>query len=566
MRDDRGSVEATRGRPNAGLSTQHSSLGYAYAPMKPKKRHASWVATGFVAAATVIACSSSPDTSNGTIEDQQQVADNVSPQTVRIGKRVSVEIDIPANVLPERQPLTVTVRTNVVRKGATAVGSSVEFQPAGLRFNSVVRVRQPLPIPTPLRRYAAFQSLPDSDSWVRRAPGRKLLKSDPMATTEVWELDADTTGLWVFAEEEIPTTIPTPDAATSPNPDAATEPDTAPLPIEKPAALMVNTSFVDFGSIVFGTRASATAITVVNTGELSTGKISLALTGDPLGGFAFLDPSLCEGANLPSGGTCIVRIVAEPKQAVNAEGLLAITSASGAMASVSFAVTGIKPPQLAANVSQLTFKPAPIDATAETMPLVLRNAGDLDTGTATFSIKGPDAESFRIDAGSCNKPLPKDATCTANVTMVAAKMGSLVATIEATSSPGGTIIVDLVGTGLTAANGAKLVFTAPPLVGMQVNFDEQATGVCSRAIDFTITNQGLYASDPIALAFSGTDADDFVAVADFDACTGKRLPINGTCIVRINFCANNFGLHYATLTASARASISGAIDVYGYSY
>ena len=532
--------------------------------MKSQERRPRWVTIGLMAVATVIGCSSSPDKSNGTVDEQKVVADNATPQTVRVGKRVSVEIDIPANVLPRRQPLTITVRTDVVRKGATPVGSSVEFQPAGLTFNGVVRVRQPLPTPPPMRRYAAFQSLPDTDIWVRRAPGRKLPTVDPLALTEVWELDADTSGLWVFAQEDVPASVP----VIEPTPDAAATADTAPLPVATPAALMVNTSFVDFGNIVIGTRAQATLITVVNTGELPSGRITLSLTGEPLGGFAFLDLSLCDGADLPSGGTCVVRVIAEPKQVVNAAGILSIVSATGAMASVSFAVTGIKPPQLVAKVAQLGFKPAPVDATAETLQLVLSNDGDLASGPIAFALKGPDAASFRIDAGTCVKPLTKSEVCTVNITMIAAKIGDLTATIEATAGPGGTAVVDLLGTGLSAANGAKLVFAVPTAtMGSDVYFKEFSIGACSSSlVEFTVANQGQYTSEAVVITLSGPQASDYAAVASGDTCSGKRLAIDETCTFTLKVCSNVYGDHRATVTVSAKASTQSATaSMYAYS-
>lgn len=110
------------------------------------------------------------------------------------------------------------------------------------------------------------------------------------------------------------------------------------------------------------------------------------------------------------------------------------------------------------------------------------------------------------------------------------------------------------------------MFTSPPLASMQVNFNETATNICSMAITFTVANQGAYISEPISIAFSGTDADDFVVLPMGDTCTRKRLPVGATCEAVLNRCPNNFNLHYATATVSAKAAMPSSINLYGYSY
>ena len=52
-----------------------------------------------LAASLVGGCSSDTNV-NGVVDDQQIVPDNATAQTLRVGKRLSVEIDLPTNAFP----------------------------------------------------------------------------------------------------------------------------------------------------------------------------------------------------------------------------------------------------------------------------------------------------------------------------------------------------------------------------------------------------------------------------------------------------------------------------------
>lgn len=527
--------------------------------MKSRQKAIKSVFVGVIATALhLVACTSSRD-DNGVIDDQQILPDVAAPQTVRLGKRSAIEVDVPANVLPSRQPLTVNVRTDVVRKGAIPVGQSVEFAPGGLTFTAVVRVRQALPTPSPMRRYVAFQSTTTTDTWVRRTPGRKVVQTASEGF-EVWELDADTTGLWAFVEEA--DVLPVPDAGVPADADVPVDV----MPIPRPAALLLNPASLDLGEIVIGAQSPSQVVTVTNVGEMNSGALVVAFAADVLGTFAQRAASTCEGADLAPGATCIVQVFAAPAQGAPLSGTMSITSPSGAQGIVALAVKGIKPPLLTANNANVAFLPAPINATGESKMVTITNTGDLPTGPIDLAIAGADVASYAIAENACGAPLGKGQVCTVTITFLPAKVGNTVATLSATAGPGGTLVVNLTGTGQSSDQGAKLVFTNPPTGGSQVNFNESATNMCSDPIVFTVTNQGAYISEAIAFTFAGTDTDDFLALPTNDGCSGKRLAAGGSCMTTFNLCANNFGLHYATVTVSAKAAASSSLDLYGYSY
>lgn len=518
-----------------------------------------FLSLGIFASLFLIGCTSSDD-NNGVIDDQQVLPDMAAPQTVRLGKRSTVEIDIPANALPSRQPLTVNVRTDVVRKGAIPVGQSVEFSPGGLTFTSPVRVRQALPAPSPMRRYAAFASSTTTDVWVRRGRGRKL---GPGAgpQTEVWEVEADTTGLWAFVEEADEVTVV--DAGVPA--DAEAPVDVMPLPA--PAALVTDAPAINFGDVVLGSQSPSQTIVVTNTGAMNTGAISVSLTADVSGTFAVKAGSTCQGADLAGAQTCAIQVFALPGQGVPIGGTMLIMSSSGAQAMVTLTVKGVKPPLLGASTANLSFLPAPINATGESKLVTITNTGDLPTGPIAIELKGTDATSFSVTANTCTGALMAGKTCMATITFTPAKVGNAVASLVASGSPGGAAVTNLGGTGQASDQGARLVFTNPAAGGNQVNFNESATNTCSDPIVFTVTNQGAYISEAITFAFTGADADDFVVLPTGDGCSGKRLPAASSCMTTFNICANNFGLHYATVTVSAKAAAaSSSLDLYGYSY
>lgn len=284
-----------------------------------------------------------------------------------------------------------------MRKGAVPVGPTVEFSPAGFTFSSPARVRQVLPAPQIRRVYVAYQSQPTTDTWVRRARSRKLPQPGPEGT-EVWELDADTTGLWMFAEEDNEIPVATPDAG-SPPVDAEPPPqDVGPALM---AVLVPSPAIQAFGEVLIGKQAAADDVVIANAGNAPSGPMAVTFMSATPGVFDQRAGNTCEGANLSPAATCTLKVYAGPTQVGTFAGTVIVQSGSGASTTLALTVTGIRPPALSAGLTKRSFKPAPIDATGETLALDLENKGDLPTGPITFSLKGADALSFSVNLGSC---------------------------------------------------------------------------------------------------------------------------------------------------------------------
>lgn len=136
------------------------------------------------------------------VVETQSVLVGESPQRLRFGVDQRIELDIPTEV--SRQPLRINVSlvTGTVRRGRYPVNDAgLLVQPAGLMFETTVKVRQPVDPPRIGRTYVAVV-LPDGgDAFVARTPGRRVSGSiAELGGKEIWEGDGDGSGLWGFAE------------------------------------------------------------------------------------------------------------------------------------------------------------------------------------------------------------------------------------------------------------------------------------------------------------------------------------------------------------------------------
>lgn len=162
---------------------------------------------GLVATMGILAACGEAEPSGGplyqaTVETQSVVVGE-APQRLRFGVDQRIELEIPAEV--SRQPVRINVSlvTGTVRRGRHPVNDAgLLVQPAGLMFDTPVKVRQPVNPPSPGRTYVSVVIPDGGDAFVARTRGRRVSGPLPeLGGKEIWEGDGDSSGLWGFAED-----------------------------------------------------------------------------------------------------------------------------------------------------------------------------------------------------------------------------------------------------------------------------------------------------------------------------------------------------------------------------
>jgi hypothetical protein len=118
--------------------------------------------------------------------------------------RQRVEITAPAAALAVRRPVKVSLVGGTAMRGrAPATSTAVLIEPQTLIFVAPVRMRQLVP-PAPVGRRYRMVVVPDNaNAFVQRGRARVIqAASDANDGWEIWEGDADGSGLWGFALEE----------------------------------------------------------------------------------------------------------------------------------------------------------------------------------------------------------------------------------------------------------------------------------------------------------------------------------------------------------------------------
>jgi hypothetical protein len=202
-----------------------------------------------------------------------------------------------------------------------------------------------------------------------------------------------------------------------------------------------------------------------------------------------------------------------------------------------FAPTG---PLLVANPTSEDFGMVNVGSTSATKTVTVANVGPGTTGAITVALSGGSA--FVIDSDGCKEmSLATTGTCSVTVHFAPTASGPQSATLKVSSSPGGEADVPLSGTGAGTGN-----LSIAPATN---DFGSLMTGSTSAAVTFTVTNKGTAASGAVAVALSGSDANQFALSAD--QCSGKALAPLGTCTVAVSASPTGAGSKAATLTAQA---------------
>jgi hypothetical protein len=313
----------------------------------------------------------------------------------------------------------------------------------------------------------------------------------------------------------------------------------------KQAALKSSPGNHNFGTVQQGQTSSATTFTITNTGNVTTGVLSVSLTGTDPSEFQ-VGADTCDGATLAGGATCTIAVTFAPD--TNASGgvraTLSIDATPGGPLPVTLTGTAATPASLSIGPGAHGF--GSVAETTQTSPFTftVSNNGTLASGSPTVSQAGPNKADFKIVSDTCTgTPIPGNGTCTVAVAFKPSTLAAESASITINASPGGSVTAKTTGTG---ASAASLQVTPNP-----GPFGPVVQGVQSPNQTFTVTNTGGVGSGMISASIGGTNAGDFKIATN--NCSMMTLPANGAmvCTILVWFKPSTTMNESATLTVSA---------------
>ena len=304
------------------------------------------------------------------------------------------------------------------------------------------------------------------------------------------------------------------------------------------ALLAISPSTFDYGPVVVGSNSVAKTFTVTNTGQGTSGTLTVGVGGTDSANFV-VDSTTC-GAKLAVGASCTVSVHFAPPAAKSDTATLSAVANPGGTATAALQGTGATPAALSITPATFDFGSVIAGSASGDQSFTVTNTGQTTSGPVSVSVSGANQADFTVDSNTCGAALPGGGTCTISVQYAPAAAGASTAALSVTAGPGGTATAALQGTGITPA--------ALSISPATFDFGPTAAGSSSSQQSFTITNTGQGASGPVTVALSGSDAAAFVI--DSNTC-GAALPGGGTCTVAVHFTAGSVGTITASLTATA---------------
>ncbi len=322
-----------------------------------------------------------------------------------------------------------------------------------------------------------------------------------------------------------------------------------------PAALSIAPTPHDFGGAVVNATSSNFTFTVTNLGDQDSGNITANLAGGDAAHFAIVTND-CDGQVLAANATCDIVAHFLPTSSGSKTTTISVTSSPGGTVTSTLTGNGLVDATLEITPIVKDFGSVTQGGTSANVTLIIKNNGDVDTGTLTASLAGTDMADFTISANTCaNAVLAAGGTCTAVVAFAPQSPGNKTASFDVSGTPGGTASSTFVAVGLAPGN---ISISPTPH-----DFGSITVGSQGLQQVFTVTNNGGSPTGTLGTALNGTDPADFPIVAGSDGCQGRVLPAGATCTIAIVFSPIAAGNRTASLSVTgvpggtAPAALSG---------
>ncbi len=338
---------------------------------------------------------------------------------------------------------------------------------------------------------------------------------------------------------------------------APADPDAGPPPIDAPsgmATLAIDRASADLGMVVVGQTSAPAMFTIMNTGTLASGTVTVTTSG---AGFA-ITSNTCTGQPLAIGASCQVAVTATPTAPGPMSGGLMASATPGGSVSASLSATGLAPGALMAMPGLFDFGVVPGGTVTPARTITITNTGGAATGVLTGALGGADAAIFEVVTNGCaGMTLAAAASCDITVRMRPAvtDSGTKSATLTVMATPGGAAMTTLMGTaqlpGVITLGGQTGAF-GDVLLGMSV------------IRTATLTNSGQQATGPITIARNGSAAFSILTGMAGDCVSGVTTLAGGAmCNLRVQFMPSAAGAVTGNVMVSATPGGSQTLNLSG---
>jgi hypothetical protein len=313
---------------------------------------------------------------------------------------------------------------------------------------------------------------------------------------------------------------------------------------QTPAALSL-TGSASFPDTAIGSSSSAQTYTVQNTGEQTSGPITLTVTGTNASNFTIVGGAsdTCSGSSLVSTQTCSFTVTFVASGSTGSKtATLNANATPGSLATLAVSGTATTAPSLSLTGPGTPYGSVVVGQSVD-RDFTVTNSGSLPTGTLSVTITGTDASMFsRVTAPINDCPagsLAGSSNCTIRIRFAPTSRLAKTAQLNVSATPGGTPNAALSGTGIAPILTSSL--------GMTYTFANQVSGTTSAALTWTITNTGDATSAVPSVTESGANQADFTHST---TCTAALAP-NATCNVVVTFTPSALGTRTSTFTVTA---------------
>lgn len=306
--------------------------------------------------------------------------------------------------------------------------------------------------------------------------------------------------------------------------------------------------------LVFNTLVGTTARqSVVFTSSGPSGALALALGGTAPAPFA-IETTTCTGA-LAAGETCTAQIAFTPPAASTATALLTLSDGEASLV-VPLAGTGSNTAGLSATPTLRDFGTVGTGSTSSSFSFTVKNVGTVTTSALGVTFDSGASGDFALANDLCaGAMLAAQATCTFSAAFSPTTIGPRTATLKVRDATSGAQVgITLTGQGTSPPAG--LVFAPTMFDFGTVNVGDSAFGH-----QFTLTNTSGATTGAIAISRGGTNAGDFLVMAD--NCTGRTLLAGGQCSLFVSFEPGAAGGRLAEVTATATPGGAATTNVTG---
>jgi hypothetical protein len=313
-----------------------------------------------------------------------------------------------------------------------------------------------------------------------------------------------------------------------------------------PAAIVIGTAALAFGSVVEGDTSGDVPVVVTNMGGAETGVLASAISGSAASEFG-IGADACTGQSLAAGASCTVSVHFQPTSGVLAteQALLDVSGSPGGSSTATLTGTAVTQAALTINPPSQTFGTVVQGAVSSDVTFTVVNSGGVPTGVLAASLGGISGGQFALASDKCTgQTLGVYASCTvgAHFAPSLGTLGPQQATLLVAGMPGGSAPASLIGTAATPLG----------ITPSTQDFGVAAFGSPTAPITFTVTNKSAASVGPLTVALQGAQGAQF-QLSTGGTCAGAKLTANATCTIAVTLSptSGTTGSVSATLVVSA---------------